>query len=106
MDTQTTDTSKVFEDVVWSDEKTCASQMDAVKRCGVGIVRAKAELADVDEMGDWLRLCRHFGVKWKQKDCDNAKGQDMEKKEVTADYNQLFVNVSGTLSKESKRSFV
>ena len=88
--------------MLWSNEKTCQSQIAQIKKCGIEIVEADEILEDVDEMEDWLRLCTNFGIKWNKdttngtiKDIDDEKESDDKAK--YDDYRQNFPRVSALL---------
>mmetsp|Transcript_27899 Transcript_27899/g.44230 ORF Transcript_27899/g.44230 Transcript_27899/m.44230 type:complete len:311 (+) Transcript_27899:38-970(+) len=105
---------QVFDDVLWSNEKTCQSQIAQIKKCGVEVVKDAQVLSDVDEIEDWLLLCRHFGIKWSAKqaandedsnssgmdestdDVENGKENEKEDTEVVQ-YNKHFSFVSALL---------
>mmetsp|Transcript_30729 Transcript_30729/g.49948 ORF Transcript_30729/g.49948 Transcript_30729/m.49948 type:complete len:288 (-) Transcript_30729:113-976(-) len=73
---------KIFDNVLWSNEKTCESQIAQIQRCGVQVVKDKLTFQDVDEYEDWVKLCSHFGVEWTR----NLQEEDDEKEQYDTQY--------------------
>ena len=102
---------KVFDNVLWSNQKTCQSQIEQIKKCGINCIKCEQILADVDEMQDWLRLCDNFGIKWnnnkhsdndKHKHIDDKKSKSVESdKSRINDYRKLYPHVAALLLKSS-----
>ena len=84
----------MFDNVLWSNEKTCDSQITAIRKCNINVVKSKKVFADVDEMEDWLRLCRNFGHQWDENDDVNRN-----QRQNILDYNSCFPNVTALLLK-------
>eukprot|EP01083_Nonionella_stella_P028239 77766_1 len=92
---------KVFDNILWSNERTCETTIAAIKRCGIEVIKSNDAMSDVDELTDWIRLCKHFGVTWneqtqhsKDKDgkvsCSNGVGSHI-------DYTKKFPKVATLL---------
>eukprot|EP01084_Bolivina_argentea_P249956 418598_1 len=85
---------KVFDNVLWSHEKTCESQIASIQKCGINVIKSDLILADVDDIQDWFRLCNNFGILWEKQMDDNKNCIDNE---MSIDYNKCFANVSALL---------
>lgn len=89
--------------MLWSNEKTCQSQIAQIKKCGIEVVKSEEILEDVDELEDWLRLCKNFGIIWNKNSkigvADDANNDEKQPEEIKhyEDYRQNFPRVSAIL---------
>ena len=108
--------TKFFDNVHWSAEDTCDSQKLQLKKCGVNCIEFDEILMDVDEIKDWIVLCKKFGIDWNKMKMSNNKNSNDEndkkameiedlkeneiKKEIMIDYQKCFPTVYTLLMNE------
>ena len=109
---------KIFNNVHWSSNDTCISQIEAFKNCGIDCVKSKEILMDIDEIDDWIILCNRFGIDWKQSQNknnnnendddvkDDAKENEQVSKETILDYRWCFPKTFRLIAKQVQHAQV